>query len=114
MPRSLYPFVEAFAAFRTNLFQKDFLLTWEHGEEELRAVLALAELLKRLHAEGLSTRVFDAGLAISLFRDHSTRTRFSFASAAAALGLSLADLATLELVWQGEEKRIHFAPPRSQ
>ncbi|GJA55604.1 hypothetical protein KAM348_30270 [Aeromonas caviae] len=28
--------------------------------------------------------------------------------------LSLADLATLELVWQGEEKRIHFAPPRSQ
>lgn len=92
MPRSLYPFVEAFAAFRTNLFQKDFLLTWEHGEEELRAVLALAELLKRLHAEGLSTRVFDAGLAISLFRDHSTRTRFSFASAAAALGLSLADL----------------------
>ena len=45
MPRSLYPFVEAFAAFRTNLFQKDFLLTWEHGEEELRAVLALAELL---------------------------------------------------------------------
>lgn len=23
-------------------------------------------------------------------------------------------LATLELVWQGEEKRIHFAPPRSQ
>lgn len=28
--------------------------------------------------------------------------------------LSLADLATLELVWQREEKRIHFAPPRSQ
>ncbi|KDV02712.1 MULTISPECIES: Rho-binding antiterminator [Aeromonas] len=28
--------------------------------------------------------------------------------------LSLADLGTLELVWQGEEKRIHFAPPRSQ
>ncbi len=28
--------------------------------------------------------------------------------------LSLADLATLELVWQGEEKRTHFAPPRSQ
>lgn len=28
--------------------------------------------------------------------------------------LSLADLATMKLVWQGEEKRIHFAPPRNQ
>ncbi|HTY88735.1 MAG TPA: knotted carbamoyltransferase YgeW, partial [Candidatus Acidoferrum sp.] len=31
-------------------------------------------------------------LAISIFRDNSTRTRFSFASAANALGLGLADL----------------------
>ncbi|MEE9692768.1 Rho-binding antiterminator [Aeromonas hydrophila] len=28
--------------------------------------------------------------------------------------LSLADLATMKLVCQGEEKRIHFAPPRNQ
>jgi ornithine carbamoyltransferase len=31
-------------------------------------------------------------LAISIFRDNSTRTRFSFASAANALGLGLSDL----------------------
>jgi ornithine carbamoyltransferase len=36
--------------------------------------------------------VFDAGLAISIFRDNSTRTRFSFAAAANALGLTPADL----------------------
>ncbi|MBW3846907.1 Rho-binding antiterminator [Aeromonas hydrophila] len=28
--------------------------------------------------------------------------------------LSLAELATMALSWQGEEKRIHFAPPRNQ
>ena len=36
--------------------------------------------------------MFDTGLAISIFRDNSTRTRFSFAAAANALGLGLADL----------------------
>src|SRR5208283_4413081 len=35
---------------------------------------------------------FDHGLAVSIFRDNSTRTRFSFASAANALGLAVADL----------------------
>ncbi len=76
----------------TGLHQKDFLLTWEHPDEEIRTILAVAETFRRLHREGLSYRVFDAGLAISIFRDQSTRTRFSFASAASALGLSLAEL----------------------
>lgn len=77
---------------KTDMTRKDFLLTWEHPDDEIRAVLAVAEAFKRLHREGRSYRTFDTGLAISIFRDHSTRTRFSFASAASALGLSLADL----------------------
>ena len=36
--------------------------------------------------------MFDTGLAISIFRDKSTRTRFSFASAVNALGLGLSEL----------------------
>ena len=35
---------------------------------------------------------FDTGLAISIFRDNSTRTRFSYASAASALGFTLSEL----------------------
>ena len=77
---------------KTDLFQKDFLLTWERSTDEIKAVLALAEALKQLHKEGRSYRAFDSGLAISIFRDNSTRTRFSFASAASALGFTLADL----------------------
>jgi knotted carbamoyltransferase YgeW len=75
-----------------NSYGKDFLLTWEKSEDELRAVVALAELFAAMHQAGRPFRVFDTGLAISIFRDHSTRTRFSFASAANALGLGLAEL----------------------
>ena len=82
----------AFQGLKTDLFQKDFLLTWEHPAEQIKAIVTLAETFKRLHQEGISYRAFDTGLAISIFRDNSTRTRFSFASAASAGGLSLADL----------------------
>jgi len=83
---------KAFQSLKTDLFQKDFLLTWEHPEEEIRAILALAAAFKGLHQQGKSYKSFDTGLAISIFRDNSTRTRFSFASAANALGLGLSDL----------------------
>jgi knotted carbamoyltransferase YgeW len=73
-------------------FGKDFLLTWEKPESELRAVVAVTELFSEMHKAGKSFRTFDTGLAISIFRDNSTRTRFSFASAANALGLDVADL----------------------
>ena len=84
--------LKEFQTLKTDLFQKDFLLTWEHPEEELQAILTLADTFKRLHQEGKSYKSFDTGLAISIFRDNSTRTRFSFASAANALGLGLSDL----------------------
>jgi knotted carbamoyltransferase YgeW len=55
-------------------------------------VLAVSEALRRLRSGGISPRLFDSGLAVSLFRDNSTRTRFSFASAANLLGLAVQDL----------------------
>ncbi|MBK7096416.1 MAG: knotted carbamoyltransferase YgeW [Saprospiraceae bacterium] len=76
----------------TDLHSKDFLLTWEKSEDELKMILEVASLLKDLRGQNISPRVFDSGLAISNFRDNSTRTRFSFASAANLLGLAVADL----------------------
>ena len=84
--------LRAFQGMKTDLYQKDFLLTWEHPEEEIRAIVTLADTLKGLHQAGHSYKAFDTGLAISIFRDNSTRTRFSFASAANAMGLGLSDL----------------------
>lgn len=84
--------LESLHDLRTEMIDRDFLLTWERNDDEIRAVLDVAQLMNDLHKSGWSIRAFDTGLAISLFRDNSTRTRFSFASAANALGLGLADL----------------------
>jgi len=75
-----------------QLFGKDFLLTWEKSHKDIEQVLDIALLLKEMRDQNISSKVFDSGLAISVFRDNSTRTRFSYASAANLLGLELQDL----------------------
>ncbi|UJF18578.1 knotted carbamoyltransferase YgeW [Vibrio sp. SS-MA-C1-2] len=76
----------------SNLSEKDFLLTWEQTPAELERVLKTAEALKAMRGENIATNVFNNGLGISLFRDNSTRTRFSYASAINMLGLAQQDL----------------------
>src|ERR1035437_2187540 len=83
---------ESLNKLKTKMFNRDFLLTWERNDDEIRAVLDVAQLMSDLHRSGASFRSFETGLAIALFRDNSTRTRFSFASAANALGLGLSEL----------------------
>jgi knotted carbamoyltransferase YgeW len=78
--------------FANGLFGKDFLLTWEKSLADLEMILSVAEDLKMLRDRNISPRCFDSGLAISQFRDNSTRTRFSFASAANLLGMAVQDL----------------------
>lgn len=77
---------------KSALHSKDFLLTWEQTGEELEQVLEIAAALKHLREKNIDTRVFNNGLGISVFRDNSTRTRFSFASALNLLGLTQQDL----------------------
>lgn len=74
-----------------DLYMEDFLLTWEKSDDAIKAVLTAADALRFLRERGISTRVFDSGLGISIFRDNSTRTRFSFASACNLLGLTVQD-----------------------
>ena len=75
-----------------GMYLSDFLLTWEKTDDELAAIFAVAEILRDMRRSNISTKIFESGLAISIFRDHSTRTRFSFASASNLLGLALQDL----------------------
>jgi N-acetylornithine carbamoyltransferase len=75
-----------------GMYCSDFLLTWEKTDDELAAVFAVAEILRDMRRNNVSARIFDSGLAVSIFRDNSTRTRFSFASASNFLGLALQDL----------------------
>jgi len=78
--------------YSVNLFNKDFLLTWEQPLDHIKVITMVARLLRDFYRNGVSCKSFEGGLAVSLFRDKSTRTRFSFASAASLLGLSVMDL----------------------
>ena len=75
-----------------NMYENDFFLTWDKSDDEIAAVFAVADALRDLRERNISTKIFDSGLGISNFRDNSTRTRFSFASACNLLGLEVQDL----------------------
>ncbi len=77
---------------KSSLYKRDFLLTWEKSTEDLKAILEIASILKQMRVENISPRVFESGLAVSIFRDNSTRTRFSYASAANLLGMAIQDM----------------------
>jgi knotted carbamoyltransferase YgeW len=75
-----------------DMYGGDFFLTWEKSIDEILATFTVADALRWLRENNISTRIFDSGLGISLFRDNSTRTRFSFGSACNLLGLEVQDL----------------------
>ena len=75
-----------------EMYEGDFFLTWEKTDDEIEAVFTAADALRYMRENNISTKIFESGLGISLFRDNSTRTRFSFASACNLLGLEVQDL----------------------
>lgn len=77
---------------KINMFHNDFLLTWEKSRDELEATFLVADILREMRKSNVSPRIWDSGIAVSNFRDNSTRTRFSYASAADLLGLYVQDL----------------------
>ncbi|HPF53834.1 MAG TPA: knotted carbamoyltransferase YgeW [Clostridia bacterium] len=76
----------------SRMFEGDFFLTWEKTDDEIAATFLVADALRHLRENNISSKIFDSGLGISLFRDNSTRTRFSFASACNLLGIEVQDL----------------------
>jgi knotted carbamoyltransferase YgeW len=84
--------LEQLKQLKMDLYQKDFFLTWEKSLDEIKGILLTARIFKKMHKKGFSSRIYDTGLGISIFKDKSTRTRFSFASAVNSLGLSLMEL----------------------
>ena len=75
-----------------EMYEGDFFLTWEKTDDEIEAVFTVADALRYMRENNISTKIFESGLGISLFRDNSTRTRFSFSSACNLLGLEVQDL----------------------
>ncbi|MBP1642395.1 MAG: ornithine carbamoyltransferase [Acidobacteria bacterium] len=84
--------IDRLRALAPGLHDRDFLLTWRESETTLRFLLAAAALLEEMHRANLSARLFDTGLGLAIFRDKSTRTRYSFKSACNLLGLGTEEL----------------------
>jgi len=76
----------------TEMYLNDFFLTWQKTDDEIESTFLVADILRSMRENNISSKIFDSGLGISLFRDNSTRTRFSFASACNLLGLEVQDL----------------------
>ena len=57
-----------------DMYEGDFFLTWEKTDDEIEAVFTVADALRYMREHNISTKVFESGLGISLFRDTSTRT----------------------------------------
>lgn len=93
MDKTLQKYIDKLNALNfKKMYENDFFLTWEKTPEELEAVFTVADALRYMRENNISTKIFESGLGISLFRDNSTRTRFSFASACNLLGLEVQDL----------------------
>ncbi len=84
--------IEQLAGKKTGMYRKDFLLTWEKSRDELEATFLVADILREMRQANIDTRLWNNGIAVSNFRDNSTRTRFSYASASDLLGLYVQDL----------------------
>jgi len=92
MVAQLRPKIAALGGFGHDLTDKDFLATWDASERTLRAILLTAEILEDLVRLGISARTFESGLGVAMFRDKSTRTRYSFRAACNLLGLATEEL----------------------
>ncbi len=86
------PKIASLAAFDTALFDHDVLLSWKLSDADIRAIMLGAELIEDLTRDGISTRLFDNGLGLSIFRDKSTRTRYAFRAGCNLLGLATEEL----------------------
>jgi knotted carbamoyltransferase YgeW len=84
--------IDQLKAKKIAMHGKDFLLSWEKSSDEIEATFLVADALRALRDTGISPRLWKSGIAVSNFRDNSTRTRFSFASACDLLGLYVQDL----------------------
>ncbi|MFO8022627.1 MAG: hypothetical protein R6U65_09200 [Perlabentimonas sp.] len=84
--------IKMLSELETKLHKNDFLLTWEKSDNDLKSILEIADILKTMRSKNVSSKIFDSGLGVSIFRDKSTRTRFSYASACNLLGLEVQDM----------------------
>jgi knotted carbamoyltransferase YgeW len=84
--------IHELAELEPELHGGDLLSTWSLSPQAIRFLVLAAEIFEELHRKGISTRLFDTGLGVSIFRDKSTRTRHAFRAGCNLLGLAADEL----------------------
>ena len=75
-----------------GLFGKNFLKTWDMTDEDIKAVANAACALKSLRDNNVSPKIFDSGIAVSMFSKKDTGMALAFASGSDLLGLTIIDM----------------------
>eukprot|EP01155_Anaeramoeba_flamelloides_P048818 Anaeramoba_flamelloidesc41228_g1_i1.p1 GENE.c41228_g1_i1~~c41228_g1_i1.p1 ORF type:complete len:319 (-),score=59.14 c41228_g1_i1:593-1528(-) len=98
--------IEKLSETNHELYDKHFLRTWDHTDETIKALVYCIQAFECMIKCNISCKLFTSGLAVSNFRDKSTRTRFSFHAATNLLGLSVHEIdETKSQVAHGETVR---------
>ena len=74
---------------KNGLFGKDFLRTWDMSDEDIKAVASGACALKALRDGNVSPKIFDSGIAVSMFSKKDSGMEIAFASGCDLLGLTI-------------------------
>ena len=77
-----------------TLFEKSFLKTSAMTDDEIVAVAEASGILKGLRDENVSPKIFDSGIAVSMFSKKDTGMNMAYASGCDLLGLTIIDMDT--------------------
>ncbi|MBQ6878325.1 MAG: knotted carbamoyltransferase YgeW [Oscillospiraceae bacterium] len=77
---------------KNGLFGKNFLRTWDMSDSDIESVARSACALKALRDENISPKIFDSGIAVSMFSKKDAGMELAFASGCDLLGLTIIDM----------------------
>lgn len=75
-----------------GLYGKNLLRTWDMSDADIKAVAKGACALKSLRDNNVSPKIFDSGIAVSMFSKKDMGMELAFASGCDLLGLTIIDM----------------------
>ena len=75
-----------------RLYGKNFLRTWDMSDDDIKSIAKGACALKALRDSNVSPKVFDSGIAVSMFSKKDSGMNLAFASGSDLLGLTIIDM----------------------
>ncbi|MBQ4118468.1 MAG: knotted carbamoyltransferase YgeW [Oscillospiraceae bacterium] len=75
-----------------TLYAKSILKSWELSDDDIKAVASGACALKSFREKNISPKIFDSGIAVSMFSKKDSGMEMAFASGCDLLGLTIIDM----------------------